>query len=266
MTTRSLNVLLIEDNPDHAKLIQRHLKRAEAPAIVLERVERLQEGLERLADHATDAVLLDLGLPDSDVLDTLSRLLAAAPTTPVIVLTSLDDLELATAAVQQGAQDYLVKADLSGELLVRSIRYAIERKRAAVELERSNRELQQFAHAVAHDVKSPLSVVMYCCELLRGYEPQFDEETREFLQATRDAADGMANLVTNLLEYASVGSREKRFEPVDCEQALEQAISSLQMQVAETGATITHGPLPTVTGDEVQIRQLFQNLLCNPNK
>jgi signal transduction histidine kinase len=90
-----------------------------------------------------EALLLDLNLPDSTFPETLLRVLEAAPDVPVIVLTALDDFDLAATAVQQGAQDYLVKAHLTGELLVRAIRYAIERKRSEAELKGLNESLER---------------------------------------------------------------------------------------------------------------------------
>ena len=101
MDTDPLCVLLIEDNPDHAMLIQRHLARYAQSGIVMERVDRLSAGIERLGRGAVDAVLLDLRLPDSDGLESLPPIIAAAPQIPIVVLTSLDDLKLATKACRR---------------------------------------------------------------------------------------------------------------------------------------------------------------------
>lgn len=143
MTDRPIHVLLIEDDPDHVALIRRQISGVRGAAVEVERVESLSSGLGRLAQDDFDAVLADLGLPDSRGAETLTRLLAAAPDLPVIVLTALDDFEIGVRAVQQGAQDYLVKTGMGGELLVRAIRYAIERKRDRMKLERLNETLEQ---------------------------------------------------------------------------------------------------------------------------
>lgn len=266
MPSRPLQILLIEDDPDHALLIQRHLGKVQDRPVQLERADRLANGLSRLSQGHVDAVLLDLALPDSPITDTLAALIAHAPTVPVIVLTSLDDLETATQAVQQGAQDYLVKAQITGDVLVRAIRYAIERKRYEVKLEHSNRELEQFAHLVAHEVKTPLSIVSYCCQLLETQRDKLDGEIWDFVTATRNAVTGMAELVNDLLEYASVGARELTMVPVSAEAVLEQALAGLQVQIRESGATVTHGPLPTLTVDAVQLKQLLVNLIGNAIK
>ncbi|HWP29422.1 MAG TPA: response regulator, partial [Chloroflexota bacterium] len=128
-----LNVLLIEDNPGDARLIQEMLAEGRNGVFRLERADRLAGGLARLAAGPVDVVLLDLSLPDGQGLDTFRRLHAQAPHVPVVVLSGLDDEEVAVRAVQEGAQDYLVKGQVDGPLLVRALRYAIERQRAAEE-------------------------------------------------------------------------------------------------------------------------------------
>lgn len=141
-----LKILLIEDDPDHATLIRRHLARADPQLhIDIDHVDRLQMGIERIRDtKSLDAVLCDLSLPDSSVADeTVKTIIAACDEVPIIVLTSLGDVELATRSVQHGAQDYLVKSDINGPLLLRCIRYAIERKRAEQRLKNINEELEQ---------------------------------------------------------------------------------------------------------------------------
>ncbi len=140
---RRLRVLLIEDNPGDARLIRVQLASTGA-RIHLEWVERLTEGLAMLAagGQAFDAVLLDLSLPDSQGLATFERLHAAAPRVPTIVLTGLEDEELAATAVRNGAQDYLPKSQVDGPLLVRAVRYAIERQRSEDALRRSEEKLR----------------------------------------------------------------------------------------------------------------------------
>ncbi len=143
MPVQRLEVLLIEDNADHAALIRRHLSSLEKRPLHLHWREQLQAGLDRLGQGGIDAVLLDLNLPGSRFSDTLPRVLDVASGVPVIVLTALDDLDVAASAVQRGAQDYLVKAQISGELLVRAVRYAVERKRIEAELKNFNETLER---------------------------------------------------------------------------------------------------------------------------
>ena len=137
-----IRVLLIEDNPSDAHLIQAILGEAAQEGFVIERAERLTDGIRRLTAAGIDSVLLDLSLPDSHGLETFSRLHAEAPGVPIIVLSGLEDETVAVSAVHQGAQDYLVKGHVDGHVLVRAIRYAIERKRTADQLARYAAELR----------------------------------------------------------------------------------------------------------------------------
>jgi PAS domain S-box-containing protein len=134
-----LNILLVEDNPGDARLFEEALREIEPEDPQLERVARLSEAFARLkTGPAPDVILLDLGLPDSRGLETYRRLRRQAAAFPIIVLTGLDDTQMAQQALREQAQDYLVKGRVDGEQLARAIRYAIERKRALSRLDRSD--------------------------------------------------------------------------------------------------------------------------------
>jgi diguanylate cyclase (GGDEF)-like protein/PAS domain S-box-containing protein len=122
-----VRVLLVEDSPDHADLICTKLGRSRRIRAEIDHADRLEKGLEKLDQHDYDVVLLDFSLPDSFGIDTFQRAHEASPRTPIIVLTSLDDNDLAVKAVRLGAQDYLIKREADTRLLVRAILYAIER-------------------------------------------------------------------------------------------------------------------------------------------
>jgi two-component system, NarL family, sensor histidine kinase UhpB len=128
-----LRILLIEDNPGDARLIQEYLSDLKDIEYNLTTADRLQKGLDALESEFIDVVLLDLNLPDSKGLVSVEKIFDIAPNIPVIILTGLNDENTAISAVKMGAQDYLVKDKVESELLIRSIRYAIERKRAEEE-------------------------------------------------------------------------------------------------------------------------------------
>lgn len=123
----------------YAHVIQRYLEEPSARGLVVKRAGRLAEGLEILSAQAIDLVLLDLSLPDSEGYETFENLRRAVPAVPVIVLTGFDDEAMAERAVRHGAQDFLAKTEMSPSLLVRSIRYALERWKSAHRLEESER-------------------------------------------------------------------------------------------------------------------------------
>jgi two-component system, cell cycle sensor histidine kinase and response regulator CckA len=136
MNLDGIRVLLVEDNPGDARLFTELVRDTGAGQWKLVHVGRLSAALDRLSREPFDVMLLDLSLPDADGLETLIRAHAQAPKIPIVVLTGHDDEALAVRAVRAGAQDYLVKGRLDGDLLVRSIRYASERGRAVEALER----------------------------------------------------------------------------------------------------------------------------------
>ncbi|MBL7688461.1 MAG: response regulator, partial [Bdellovibrionaceae bacterium] len=150
---QSLNILLIEDNDDHAQMIARHLGRTDEVKPRLTRSQRLSEGLTHLTQNAVDVLLLDLGLPDSTMDSTLPVALRESPDTPIIVLSSIEDRELAVRMVHQGAQDYLCKSEINTDQLIRSIRYAIERKEIQVKLELQSKR----SNAVAEITRMAIS-------------------------------------------------------------------------------------------------------------
>jgi diguanylate cyclase (GGDEF)-like protein len=144
MTASPIRVLLIEDNRGDARLIEDMLTQTPDPMFEFAWVNDLTGGIAHLRDKGTDVVLLDLGLPESIGLDTLHRLLAAVPATPtLIVFSGLGDENVAVQAVQSGAQDYLVKGQVDAPLLVRSIRYAMERSHAKQALRQAHDELER---------------------------------------------------------------------------------------------------------------------------
>jgi len=138
-----VNILLIEDHLAEARLLQEVLKGAVHSRFSLSHVKRLAEAIAHLHKTPFDVALLDLTLPDSTGLDSLDVLIREAPTLPIVVLTNTNDEELAVEAVRHGAQDYLIKRQVNQEMLVRSLRYAIERKQASVALRQANEVLEE---------------------------------------------------------------------------------------------------------------------------
>ncbi len=143
MIGTAIRVLLVEDDHADARLFQAMLAHEARDEFQLARVGRLAEALGNLKCQRYDLVLSDLGLPDSQGLPTFLSLKAQAPKLPIVVLSGLEDEELAVKAMQVGAQDYLVKSQVNSPLLARSLRYAVERKRIESERDRLIQELQE---------------------------------------------------------------------------------------------------------------------------
>jgi CheY-like chemotaxis protein len=138
-----VNILLVEDNLAEARLLKEVLKGAILSRFNLAHVKRLGEAIASLETESFDVVLLDLTLPDSEGLASLDSLIQHAPSLPIVVLTNTNDDELAIESVRHGAQDYLMKRQINQEILVRSLRYAIERKQAAEALREANEILEK---------------------------------------------------------------------------------------------------------------------------
>lgn len=153
MKGKVIRALLVEDNPVDAIFVEKSLTGTANPTFQLSQAEQLAAGLSKLAEGTVDVLLLDLDLPDSQDLATFRTAQAAAPQLPIVVLSRESDEELAVEAVQAGAQDYLVKGRYDRELLTRSLRYAIERKRA-------QHALSELGQRMTHHVSnSPLAVI-----------------------------------------------------------------------------------------------------------
>lgn len=155
MESEKIKVLLIEDNPGDARLIQEMLTEPGEAWFQVEYTDRLSRGLEHLKNGGVDVVLLDLGLPDGQGLGAFEKVQAQAPAVPVVVLTGFDDETLAVEAMRHGAQDYLVKGDVDSKVLYRAVRYAVERNRAVEDAKHYSKRVEALyavAQAVSHSL------------------------------------------------------------------------------------------------------------------
>jgi len=401
----TMRLLLVEDNPGDARLVREMCREQGLPTDGLASVDSMSGAEAHVAHHEVDLILLDLGLPDAQGLDAVRRAHAAAPRIPLVVLTGLDDEGIAVKALQQGAQDYLIKGQLETRGLMRALRYAIERKtmeealfiekeiavvtlnsigdavistdtsgtvtllnlvaekmmgwssqevagrpiadvfrvldattreiianpmeaaardnltehlpsncllvrrdgseiaiadsvspihdreghvtgavmvfhdesaaremerrmRAVdAELERSNRELDDFAAIASHDLQEPLRKIQAFGDRLADHSSTtLDEEARDYLRRMTDAAGRMQTLISDLLEYSQVTIRPEPPQPVDLGQVVTEVLSDLDEGIRSSHGSVIVGRLPTVSASPLQMRQLFQNLIANALK
>jgi diguanylate cyclase (GGDEF)-like protein len=148
MSQKPIKILLVEDNAGDARLFREMFQDQSSHEIELTRVESLREAETRLAGHAFDIILLDLGLTDAQGLEAVQRVCAAAPKIPLVVLTALDDEVAAAQALQEGAQDYLIKGQIETRGLLRAMRYAIKRKTKELA---SSVEKEEMTYSAQHD-------------------------------------------------------------------------------------------------------------------
>ena len=155
MTQVQRTLLIIEDNPGDARFIREMLKEAAEDRYDFIWADRLSSGLRSLTERQTDLILLDLGLPDSQGLDTLDKVHDISPLTPIVIMTGLNDESIGIAAVARGAQDYLVKGDINERALKRVINYTIERKK----IEALLRESEQRYRSLIENIPICVSIV-----------------------------------------------------------------------------------------------------------
>ena len=204
----TLSVLLVEDNPGDAKLVERYLDTGVTDQYIDEltftHVETLTAALDRLdADHF-DVLLLDLGLPKSTGLDTVDRIMDADVRVPIIVLTGLDDSDTAIEAIKRGAQDYLSKDKLDSDRLIRAMRYAIERYEQEQALQRQTEQMAFFNQILRHDMLNGMNVILARGEMLEanldGDEQAYAETIVEWSDNIIDLTDKIRNVLETLTE------------------------------------------------------------------
>ncbi len=206
-----VRVLVVEDNDGDARLIAEALRDARAPAVDLDRRTSLAACTDYLQSFAPDAILLDLHLPDGDGLPLLCAVNRLAPHTPVLILTGqVDDGATASLALREGAQDFLLKDEFDTPILMRAIRYAMERKENESRLRDVQEQLLQaqrmeaigrLAGGIAHDFNNLLTIVQGYARLMQETTPADHPHTQD-LNAIIAAADRATTLTKQLLAYS----------------------------------------------------------------
>lgn len=265
------HILLIEDNPGDAKLIEAHLGVKGDKRFDLTHVVRLGEGLKTLEEKSYDIILLDLNLPDGHGLESYTRLHDAAPLVPIIVLTGLDDEKLALEALQVGAQDYIVKGMVDGKLLSRAIRYAIERKKIEQTEKELAREKDEFLASISHDLKTPLFTVIGFLELLEQGKFKDPTTQKEFLARARDDAERLKAMVDDLLDMSRFEAQRLKLdvEPILVDELVHSSVSAINVLAQAKGVRMDCRSLDSkaeVCGDPQRLRRVLANLLENAIK
>ena len=267
------HVLLIEDSEAHYRLIRALLRQLDPPLTEVEWQQDLHSGLQAIREQRADVVLLDLSLPDSPIDKTLEAVVAERGKLPIVVLTSLNDMESATASVAQGADDFVVKGEATAELLHRAMRYAIERRRSAEalrerteELERSNDSLKHFAYTIAHELRQPLNRTSLNIGLSRMKLENDElcvEAVLEPLGVAEQAVDRMATMVTELLEFARMDGEGFQLQVVELSKLTRRVLRGLGDELKACGAKVDVWPLPRARCNPRFLWHVLHNLVTN---
>jgi len=268
MEKKIIKVLLIEDNPADARLVSEMLKDATGVKFHLEKADRLSSATEALSGKDFDIVLLDLSLPDSMGFDSFTRIHNGFPHLPVIVFTGLPDEEMAIKAVMEGAQDYLVKGEVDSALLVRAIRYAIERKKLEERLIKSEKmeSIGHMAEGIAHDFGNILMVIKGNASLFK--EKLHDLKERRSFSGNIDKIIESSDRALNIIKGLHALGRKQAMSPkiVDVNSVIQKFEGFILILIGKKNIALSLNLSDVnlnVMGDSTQIEQVLMNLAIN---
>lgn len=274
---RPLNVLLIEDNPGDAKLIQFRLSETDRKYNI-QTIDRLELACDFLKKSRFDVILLDLGLPDSQGLDTFNKLYEHEKNIPIVILSGINDEKRSMQSVSLGAQDYLAKSFADTQLLIRTINHAIERHKLLCKLKNAEDEQtrltirHQFMAKATHELRTPLvSIKGYIEFIISGKLGSYPERQKTCLQAVSRNTNRLIALVNDILDIRLIESEKYHvnIKSFDIEKTLDMCIKEVQPFLDEKNQNIeTKSTLesPLIKADEVRITQTIINLLSNAIK
>jgi signal transduction histidine kinase len=275
MNQSTTSVLLIEDNPGDADLVRLRLIEGQSP-VKVNCVNRLADGLAALSVETPSVVLLDLNLPDSRGAETFRKVIEHAPNVPVVVLSGQDDETLAMKAVHHGAQDYLVKGNLSGKHLERAIRYAVERQALVRALEISQKKQlefkNQFLSHISHELRTPLTCIhQYVTLMLDGLAGPMSPEQGDHLKTLLKSVNQLHAMIRDLLEASRAESGKMRIEPrcVAIDDLVRQTIAMMKPLANENHISLETGleqDIPLMHADPDRVLEVLINLVDNAIK
>jgi signal transduction histidine kinase len=298
-TDKSVNVLIVDDDELDRRLVKIVLaKSANLIRFDIDTAKTVTEALGKLVkDNYFNIILLDLNLPDGRGMENVQKVSSAAPNVPIIVLTGLDDEETGIEAIRSGAEDYLVKGDGLAYTLVRTIRYAIERKKekagiveAKNELEQINARLlkatvtaremaaeagkandakSQFLANMSHEIRTPMNAIIGFSEVLE--EEPLTEQQKEYIKMILDSGKHLLQLINDILDFSKIETGRTRIENVECSiKSLLANIESLMSPAAKSKhlhLIIEYADnIPSIITDLVKLRRCLVNLIDNAIK
>ena len=278
--TTPLNILLIEDNPGDARIVEILLDESDLPECIITHCQTLGEGVSALMENDFDVVLLDLSLPDSRGFETLQRLISAKPDVNVVVMTGFSDKTLGLNAVKAGAQDFLTKGIFDADLLAKTLRYAIERKNVLLKLaaatrarevaEESARMKEQFIASISHEMRTPMNAIYGMSNLLA--QTTLDGEQRSFIDSVRQSSEILLGVINDILEISTLQNGKMSFESknFDLHELMFNLVNVMQYKKDEKPLEFQLFVDPSVpailSGDKLRLNQVLFNIVGNSVK
>jgi signal transduction histidine kinase len=291
MDTRELRVLIADDDEDDYILTRELLRRVGQQHVRMDWTPSYEAALEAIEQNQHDVYLFDYHLGQSDGLELMREAMARGCKAPIILLTGNDAWETDVEAMKAGAADFLVKGQFDARLLERSIRYAIERKRAqeellqyAHEIERKNRDLaqavqvsqeatklkSQFLANVSHEIRTPMNGVLGMTELL--LDSDLTEEQRDYAETAFRSAEALLDIIDSILDLSKIEAGKLQLEALDFSpgEVLRDVLKLVSGRARSKGLTVradvSQEAHEQLRGDPVRLRQVLLNLVANAVK
>ncbi|MBN1869011.1 MAG: response regulator [Candidatus Omnitrophica bacterium] len=277
---QSLKVLVVEDNLIDRRILESMLLETSNSTSLLKSSDSLAGALQLMSQYSFDVVILDLNLPDSQGENTLLKLNRQFPSVAVVINTGAYEDEVGIETLSFGAQDFLVKGKYNAYILNKALHYAIERKRLEAELVNAYRKVKEaqnqliqseklkvvgtLASGVAHEVKNPLATLLYGIAYLSQNFSERDQNVDSVIQNMKQAITKANDIVTDLLNFASLTSLEKKKENID--NVIRNALNLVRHEFSRNHITVVQkieDTLPQVMVDKNRIEQVIVNLILN---
>ncbi len=279
-TNSRVKILLIEDNPGDARLVEILLDESDFDNYDVINKQSLNDGIEIHKQMDFAVVLLDLSLPDSRGFETLERFVQAQPMANVIVMTGLSDKALGLNAVKAGAQDFLMKGGFDPELLAKTLRYAIERKNVLNSLDESQRARkvaeesakmkENFIASISHEMRTPMNAIYGMSNLLA--QTTLNEEQRSYIDSVKQSSEILLGVINDILEVSTLQNSKMEFESkdFDLKEMMQNMLNMMQYKKNEKPLDFhlnMDASVPQfIRGDKLRLNQILFNVVGNSVK
>ncbi|WMS42785.1 ATP-binding protein [Acuticoccus sp. MNP-M23] len=260
-----MRILIIDDDSADRIAVRRALGHA-LPASEISEANAVNAAITSHAGAAMDVVFLDFAMPQLDGLAALGSVLDHWPGAAVVMITGQGDEATASEALKRGAMDYLPKREVSAQTIGTLVTSAVSRNRKQIELDEVRQELETFADRMVHDLQSPIRAIdFYCNEAIALLDGGDEKQARERVRRACRTTERMAALIEALSSYLRV-ERSSEASEVALADVAKSAIANLAAEIHGSGAQVAIGALPKVSGHEILLVQLLQNLIANALK